>query len=214
MRIRCIDVTKSELVYAGFFSRLGAFVIDMILVTVVLLPIRLIYAFLTYITEFEILTTGQLFHFTVIDIFSYFMIALYFVLMTYFAGRTLGKMAVNIYVVSVKEENKCFWDILYRETIGRYLSSLLYIGYIMSAFHPQGAALHDRLCQTRVVVKVTAVEDITAEEKMPEPEKCLLEVSDAGTAGTESMEDTPAETEIETSDNNQEVIETEEWKCP
>jgi len=41
--------------------------------------------------------------------------------------------------------------VLCRETWGRYLSSLLCLGYILCAVDCERGALHDRICDTRVV---------------------------------------------------------------
>ena len=44
-----------------------------------------------------------------------------------------------------------FFTVLYRETVGRYLSSLLGIGYLLAADSDRHRALHDRICDTLVV---------------------------------------------------------------
>ena len=71
--------------------------------------------------------------------------------MTYFTGSTLGKKCLRLQVVSSEKENLSFWDVLYRETIGRYLSSLLGVGYLMMLLDREKRGLHDRLADTRVV---------------------------------------------------------------
>jgi uncharacterized RDD family membrane protein YckC len=73
---------------------------------------------------------------------------------TYFVGRygaTLGKMACGLKVVRSEGQN-----VSYGRAFGRYwaclLSSMtLTIGYIMAAFDSQKRALHDRICDTRVI---------------------------------------------------------------
>ncbi|RXL41818.1 RDD family protein, partial [Citrobacter sp. AAK_AS5] len=66
-----------------------------------------------------------LFSITVRNIVTYLVGALYFVLLTGFTGRTLGKMLLRIQVVRADGGKAGWWDVVYRETIGRYLSSLL-----------------------------------------------------------------------------------------
>ena len=44
-----------------------------------------------------------------------------------------------------------FIDALYRETVGRFLSGILCIGYLLTLADRDNRALHDRLCDTRVV---------------------------------------------------------------
>ena len=67
-------------------------------------------------------------------------------------GATLGKMACKIRVVAPDGSK-----IGYGRSIGRYFAKILsgipcLIGYIMAAFDEEKRALHDRLCDTRVVI--------------------------------------------------------------
>ena len=78
--------------------------------------------------------------------------ALYFVLCTYYAGATLGKKALNLRVVSADSKPLTFIDVLFRETIGRFLSSfVLGFGYLLAGITVEKKALHDMLCDTRVI---------------------------------------------------------------
>lgn len=69
-------------------------------------------------------------------------------------GATLGKMACKIKVVTADGGR-----VSYKAALGRYFAKLLsgftcLIGYIIAIFDkPQRRALHDRLCNTRVVLK-------------------------------------------------------------
>ena len=68
-------------------------------------------------------------------------------------GATLGKMACRIKVVTSEGG-----PVSYMRALGRYfakqLSCLtLMIGYIMAFFDKENRALHDRICDTRVVMK-------------------------------------------------------------
>jgi len=69
-------------------------------------------------------------------------------------GATLGKMALKIKVVTAEGGR-----VSYARAFGRYFAKMLsgftcLIGFIMAAFdNPQRRALHDRICNTRVVVK-------------------------------------------------------------
>jgi len=67
-------------------------------------------------------------------------------------GATLGKMACKIKVVTAEGGT-----ISYGRAFGRYFAKMLSglicaIGYIMAAFDEDKRALHDRICNTRVVV--------------------------------------------------------------
>jgi uncharacterized RDD family membrane protein YckC len=68
-------------------------------------------------------------------------------------GATLGKMACKIHVVTANGDN-----VSYARAFGRYFAKLLsaftlLIGYIMAAFDSERRALHDRVCDTRVVLE-------------------------------------------------------------
>jgi len=66
-------------------------------------------------------------------------------------GATLGKMACKVRVVSADGSK-----IGYARSTGRYFAKLLsslmcLIGFIMAFFDPERRALHDRICNTRVI---------------------------------------------------------------
>lgn len=68
-------------------------------------------------------------------------------------GATLGKMALKIHVVT-PDGGK----VSYMRAFGRYFAKLLSglicaIGYLMAAWDDEKRALHDRICDTRVVTK-------------------------------------------------------------
>lgn len=68
-------------------------------------------------------------------------------------GATLGKMACKIQVVTADGGK-----VSYARAVGRYFAKMLsgitcLIGYIMACFDDQKRALHDRICDTRVVMK-------------------------------------------------------------
>lgn len=77
--------------------------------------------------------------------------AVYRVATTALFGGTLGKLALKLKVVSTETgEAPTFWQSFFRETFGKYLSSVcLCIGYLM-VFSEKGT-LHDRLADTAVV---------------------------------------------------------------
>ena len=87
---------------------------------------------------------------------------LYYILLTYYTGTTLGKKLMNLRVVAETGEKLTLFNVIYRETIGRFLCSFFGgIGYIMAGIDGQKRGLHDMICGTRVIyekrVKVTVV---------------------------------------------------------
>jgi uncharacterized RDD family membrane protein YckC len=79
---------------------------------------------------------------------------LYFVLMTKFLNQTLGKMIFGLKVVTLREETKTIsWGtVLFRELIGRYISKVTWIGYLLAGLLPKKQALHDVFADTGVVL--------------------------------------------------------------
>ncbi|MCM3091995.1 MULTISPECIES: RDD family protein [unclassified Cytobacillus] len=75
----------------------------------------------------------------------------YFVLMTKFFGKTLGKMVFGLRVVDLKGEKLTWGTILFREWIGRFISATIFIGYVIIAFLPKKQGLHDLFADTTVV---------------------------------------------------------------
>jgi uncharacterized RDD family membrane protein YckC len=67
-------------------------------------------------------------------------------------GGTLGKMACKIHVITADGESVGF-----PRAAARYFAKLLSgvvcgIGYVIAIFDEQKRALHDRICDTRVVM--------------------------------------------------------------
>lgn len=153
---------EQEILYAGFLVRLWAYIIDCIIVGCAMLIIRIPMFLISLIFPNIILFKHILFKFTIVDIAVYLCTAAYFIFMTYYFGATLGKKAMKIKVCKEHEEKLPIIDVIYRETIGRYLSGLiLCIGYILIAFDNRKRALHDMLCDTVVIYNFSV--------KQPEP---------------------------------------------
>ena len=146
-----IITIEPELNYAGFLPRLVAFAIDNLLIAIVLLFVKIPLGIATLISGASMLTKPVLFEFSTLDIIFYLLGVLYFVIATYNTGTTFGKWLLKLKVVSSNNTKPSFLDLVYRETIGRYLSSIIFIGYIIIPFDSEKRGLHDRLCDTRVI---------------------------------------------------------------
>lgn len=94
-----------------------------------------------------------LFQYNLKDIVLYVMQVLYFILLTYYTGTTLGKRVLNLRVICADgNEKPGLITVIYRETIGRFLSGILCcIGYLMIVVDKENRGIHDWLCDTRVV---------------------------------------------------------------
>ncbi len=119
------------------------------------------------------LSRAVLFKFSWTDIFLWAASCAYFVLLTWFAGGTLGKLAMGLRVTDRNGERPTFVTVLCRETYARYLSSILLIGYFLAIADPKNGALHDRICDTQV----TPVE-AAPETPGPQQPRLIREMTD------------------------------------
>ena len=134
--------------YATFWTRLGAKVLDLIILWV----INALFGFIVgFATAGAVRSADRL----ALQFFLMFMsIAVNLGYGVFFLGKfgaTPGKMACKIKVVTPESER-----ISYGRACGRCLAELLsgmicYIGYIMAGFDAEKRTLHDRICNTRVI---------------------------------------------------------------
>lgn len=137
--------------YAGFFVRLSAAVIDGIIVFMLLLLVRLPIWVSTFWLQNNPLDKEILFRFSTLDIVVYLLATTYYVLMLYYGGATIGKKLLKLKVVG-EEGRLSFFTVLYRETIGKYISTaIMFIGFFLIGVDSQKRGLHDILCDTWVV---------------------------------------------------------------
>ena len=143
--------TKDQ-VYAGFFVRLTAFLIDMIIVSVALAVIRVPMWFVSLNNPDNVLVRNFIFQYSIVDIVCYLLTVLYFVLMTYYTGATLGKKLFQLRVVSTEDRKMTFFEVLYRESIGRFLSGVIMnLGYLLILAQKEHRGIHDLLADTSVI---------------------------------------------------------------
>lgn len=149
--MQCQDNTN---VYAGFGVRLVAYIVDILLVGMVTGTLELMVLVLSLVVEDNIFMKNILFDIPVITIIAYLIQSFYFIIMTYTSGSTIGKKLFKIKVISV-DERLSLWDVIYRESIGRYLSAVcVYIGYFVAVVDSEKRTLHDMLSDTRVVYAI------------------------------------------------------------
>ncbi len=135
---------------AGFFPRLAAFLLDRLILGVCLFIPRLFLLFGS-IGE-DPLSRAVLFRYSWGDIVLWALAAAYFILFTALSGSTPGKKAMGLTVVSSDGSRPDLMTVVSRETFARYLSGvILCIGYLLCLVDPEQGALHDRICDTRVV---------------------------------------------------------------
>jgi uncharacterized RDD family membrane protein YckC len=138
--------------YAGFWTRFGAVFVDGILLFVLNTGINLI-AGLGINNSIGNASGGKLVLQLVLFLAQIGIAVTYETVMIGKYGATLGKMACKIKVVTADGGR-----VSYLRAFGRYwskqLSAIICLaGYIMAAFDDERRALHDRICNTRVVFK-------------------------------------------------------------
>jgi uncharacterized RDD family membrane protein YckC len=145
-----VSVNIGTLNYAGFWIRVGAKILDGLILGILFLPPIIYFAIKGGAQQqpgrFQVFQLLFQLVYIVANIgYQVFFLGKY--------GATPGKMACKLRVVTA-EGGK----ISYGRATGRVFAEILsgmicYIGYIIVAFDDQKRALHDRICNTRVVYK-------------------------------------------------------------
>lgn len=150
--MQCQENNNNAITYAGFGVRFVAYMIDCLILGLLLLIVRIPVLIAMLVSPDNPFTTSFFFEFSAYDILIYLLSVLYFITMTYYSGATLGKKLMNIKVISSDGSKLTFFNVLYRETIGRYVSgAVIFIGYFMIILDEQKRSYHDRVCDTRVI---------------------------------------------------------------
>lgn len=150
---------SEDRVYAGFFVRLIAFAIDSLLAALVVSTIKSPFA-MASMSGIELFDANFIFHYSFLDVLGYVGVAAYFVLLTYYSHTTPGKMAMRLEVVTLDKEWTLL-NVIYRETIGRFFSSLMCAGYFAVLVTGKKQGFHDMLCDTYVVYKNMVPKKVT-----------------------------------------------------
>lgn len=135
-------VESAPLLYATFGSRLAAGIIDWVVIWVILIAIGI------FVSSAEAASESDIpgYQLLLLLPFTYHFAA------TAIWGRTIGKSALSLHVVSESGTKPRVEQAFVRETIGKFVSTVvLYIGFIWAAFDQQGRAWHDLMAGTRVV---------------------------------------------------------------
>jgi uncharacterized RDD family membrane protein YckC len=76
--------------------------------------------------------------------------AVYSAAMLAWTGQTVGKMALCLRVVGPDGEKPGFWRALLRESIGKWLSQIFYLGFLWMLWDRRQQTWHDRIARTFV----------------------------------------------------------------
>ncbi|MGW8185027.1 MAG: RDD family protein [Candidatus Moraniibacteriota bacterium] len=136
--------------YAGFWIRWVAVFIDGIVVSVIAIPIMIVFYFLsggTFSGKDSDMPVG-------FNFLGYIISWSYYIFMTDKYQATLGKKVMGIIVVAEDLNKLPLGKIILRETIGKIVSGIIFgIGYLMAAFTNKKRALHDIISGTVVIYK-------------------------------------------------------------
>lgn len=141
------EAGQFELKAAGFWTRFWAYCIDLIVISAIggILVKPIFYMLgLSVKTPFFILLSPYKTTMLLITL-------LYFLFMTMYFKQTIGKMILGIKVVSLNGEPLTTSALIFREVIGRFISKMLVIPYVLAAFTTHKQALHDLFADTYVV---------------------------------------------------------------
>lgn len=141
--------TQAEPVFAGFWRRAAALLIDTALLFLLCLPLRLLLGFLGAL---GIGSQPVFFHYTPAGLLLAGAVMLYFSAFEGALGATPGKQMLRMRVVCTRTGYLGWKDAIYRETVGRFLNGLFFIGYLMAGPDREKRTWADRLCDTRVLV--------------------------------------------------------------
>lgn len=149
-RLPAYEVIRTERFrpkFAGFWTRFWAYVIDLLIVSSISgIFIKPVFRVLDVNISNPSFLLFSPYKVTLLIVFLS-----YFALMTKFAGQTVGKMIIGIKVVAKDGGNLTWSTVLFREVIGRFISRLLTLPYLLVIFMPNKEALHDLFADTYVV---------------------------------------------------------------
>ncbi|WP_164216005.1 RDD family protein [Virgibacillus sp. YIM 98842] len=134
--------------FAGFWMRFWAYLADLLVVFsingILLSPLR-------FMNDGLPMEIG---YWTAAGIAGSVIFYLYFLLMTRFYSRTLGKMIFGLKVVREDLSALNWSDLLFREVVGRFLHrvfSFTFLLYVIVGFTSQKQGVHDMIGNTRVI---------------------------------------------------------------
>ena len=141
-------------IFAGFWKRAAAFLLDTIILYILMIPIALALGVGLGAADVEISETSAK-KFADISIWANIILAWIYVAAMESSSKqaTLGKMALGIKVTDIEGRRIGFFRATFRH-FAKYLSALiLFIGFIMVAFTEKKQGLHDMLTGCLVLEK-------------------------------------------------------------
>lgn len=136
--------------YAGFWVRVLAISLDSILAFTIIVLLAIVGIFILNALHvkdekhiYTILGFGGIF-----CVIAYY---LYIIIFTTQYGATLGKQVLGLRVVPLNGGNLGWRSVFLREIVGKFLSGITYVGYMMAGWTEKKQALHDMVADTCVI---------------------------------------------------------------
>lgn len=136
----------------GFWIRLVATIIDGMILTIVHIPVNMLFP-TPYHMNFTQFDSTTYFNFGINSIFSLLIIFFYYGYFYSKKGGSPGKLALDLKVINTETgANVSYWRAFFRETIGKFCSAMIMgVGFIMAGLRSDKKALHDLIMSTQVL---------------------------------------------------------------
>lgn len=143
--------------YAGFWIRVGASIIDTIIIMIIILPIlRVVYGEAYWFDTAFVKGFWDL-------VFSYILPAVGVVIFWVYKSATPGKITLRLTIIDAKTGNKPTTGQFVIRYLGYYVSMLpLFLGFIWVGIDPRKQGWHDKLAGT-VVLRNARIEPVKFE---------------------------------------------------
>jgi uncharacterized RDD family membrane protein YckC len=144
--------------YAGFWSRFGALIIDLIIVTIatILIPDTVIWWLWQFPLTYQML--DFVFDYTPFGILGmtpliwFLLLKVYNVILTGLRGQTIGKMAFGIRVIGRDGQPPGIAIAALREVAGKIISTMvIFLGFMWVGWNTQKKGWHDYIASTTVI---------------------------------------------------------------
>lgn len=152
-------LSNKSMVVQGFWIRLLAFFIDWVILSVIGIVFNLVWRSLLG-AELDLQAASGTdpkagFTAALISIFLLWIAiqTIYFAGLNAAFGGTIGKNSLGLKVTNLSGGKLSFSQNLLRETVGKALSSILFLGFIWIAFDKNKQGWHDKIAKTYVVKK-------------------------------------------------------------
>jgi uncharacterized RDD family membrane protein YckC len=194
--------------FAGFWRRLVAFMIDSMIVTIIFFVLCVIAGLAFFFGAMSADNNAWINNlanlkaiFSVVLLIIVFYVAINIAYFTYFhgaTGRTPGKMLLGLQVYSA-DGTPISFGIAFLRSVGYFVSSIFYLGFIWAAFDKKKQAWHDKIAGTVVIIKEQ--QDDSTGLSIPDPAPAHGAAQTYGWQNDPAKDVGPPATQPESNDN-------------